>query len=460
MKVKSVLSTLYYFLFIVIALWILYSTTGVKNFFVKKEKYEGYEEEDEEDEEEEVEKPKKKKKYQYRDLPNFNVTLSNDKPEETLNNMDFDTFKELATTDEFVSSFYLALKESYKLKGKFYAKLLKEEIDNMPNVENQNSHNTNRERAKEKIFILKNILKSIKESRESISEDTIKNNLKKVVHDENDGFASLVGRKDIKDFLAKKIYAFSRGPKAFFKNFQNIILRGNSGIGKTKIGNTIGFIYSEVGIFVRKKTRKVTGVDLTSQFVKESASLTRGVYYSCLEGVLEIDEISTLDPKRTLLSGGNNHAQEAIDELVNLTGEFGGYCVVVLMGYHKEMKSFIRSNQGIARRIKRTFKLKDYTPKQLTDIFIEFLHSLSDGLNLTEKDASIIYNIIDILNNRHVFDKQAGDMKKMAGDVLDIMNSTYTQWGENTENNYRILASGVNEFLNNKGAKFYIGKYE
>lgn len=72
--------------------------------------------------------------------------------------------------------------------------------------------------------MIEQVLREIPKRIASISSDEVKRDLHDAIYNEDSGLCSLIGREDIKDFLALQMYSFSKNPFIFLKNFQNILI--------------------------------------------------------------------------------------------------------------------------------------------------------------------------------------------------------------------------------------------
>ena len=88
--------------------------------------------------------------------------------------------------------------------------------------------------------------------------------LKDVIYNKDRGIITLMGtrRENIREQLCSQIYSLVNGPDIFIDSFLNVLITGSSGIGKTKLAQTISFIYHTCGILYtdnvivdRKSTR-------------------------------------------------------------------------------------------------------------------------------------------------------------------------------------------------------------
>lgn len=449
MKVTTTLSVVYYTLLIIIFLYIIYNLFDFKRFLpASNDIYHDI------DYLEDSQSKKRKKKFNYDN--NIPIELKPGQTAQSENNIDFEAFKRIVETREFIIRFKKSLHESYLEKKKIYARLLLKAQSNTTkkNILELDSNQTRNEKA---IAQIKNVLETLEVRMKTLSEKRIRKDFNDIIYNQDSGFASLVGREDVKNMIARRIYTFAKNPLVFAKSFQNIAIYGKSGVGKTKLAETLGWIYAKSGILVRRKFLKVSKQEFTSPYVDESAALTRGVVMSCLEGVLFIDEAYGLTPGDSIFGSlGGSHKDEAITELVNALDTYRGLGVVMVGGYEDKMeKNFMTSNEGMKRRFPEVIRLRDYNSEQLTDILIDFILDTSQ-IEIDQSDANYIHSIIAHLNEKGVFDRQAGDMQNLSADIVNSLYSSFYSWGSSEEHNRQIIRSGVNTFLKNKNRHEHI----
>lgn len=181
----------------------------------------------------------------------------------------------------------------------------------------------------------------------------------------------LIGYDAIKEELRKllKSAKFNKENEMGIANMSerlHWVLEGNPGTGKTTIARLIGQVYRECGILTNGKFNKVTRADLVGEYIGQTAVRTRRWINKAQGGVLFIDEAYSLTKSER---EGQGFGQEAINELVEAMEDLNGEFAVVCAGYPADMDEFLRSNEGLASRMKK-FVLEDYTPAQLVQIFL------------------------------------------------------------------------------------------
>ena len=322
---------------------------------------------------------------------------------------------------------------------------------------------------------IKDILKQIKITEKELSEqgnNWVSKRLVSALLDKNNGLDSLVGSDEIKDFIALRLYTFANNPRIFFSTFQNIALYAPSGYGKTKIAQTIGWVYSRCGILIREKFQSVTKSAMTTAYVNESGPKTRNLLLSNLEGVLFIDEAYDITPPTNSFGFKNvDHGHEAVTELVNFIDKMTGLNIIIAAGYPKAMKErFMKANQGMPRRFPHIINLQPYKANELAKILLYHINKSNPDLNITKNDANYTYTIIENLesvckNNESFkllnheddddeeekgpstfFPRQGGDMLNISA---DIANAYYGNINE--KDLQKAIIDGFNIFLANKG---------
>ena len=94
-------------------------------------------------------------------------------------------------------------------------------------------------------------------------------------------------------------------------------------------------------------------------------------------GVLFIDEAYTLKS-----NDGDSFGAEAIDTLLKRLEDDRGKFICIVAGYTDQMHDFIDSNPGLKSRFTQTIHFDDYTPDELTQIFL----NLAAAKNFTISD--------------------------------------------------------------------------
>jgi hypothetical protein len=296
------------------------------------------------------------------------------------------------------------------------------------------------------------LLREIKRRQETLTVDSVRKSLVAALNNSENGLETLTGRKNIKDFVSLQLYAFAQNPRTFFANFQNMILKGPSGVGKTKLAKVISHVFASCGILIRNHVHIITKEALTTPYVNQSAKMTRKLFLANLESVVLLDEAYDLAPQPNLLGRAIDHGSEAITEMVNFVDKHKGLSMIIAAGYEKDMdERFMTANEGMDRRFPHKYVLEPYSSSDLTTILLKFLTTTCPDLDFTPRIYNYIFTMIDHIycEKPQIFDKQAGDMENLSGSIArSIYGSHRKKWPENSD---EIIMSGFNAYLAQKG---------
>jgi len=221
-------------------------------------------------------------------------------------------------------------------------------------------------------------------------------------------------------------------------DFMHTVLYGPPGTGKTEIAMIIGKIFSQLGMLNKQTFKKVTRSDLIAGYLGQTALKTTQVIKDSLGGVLFIDEAYALGnvEKRDIF------AKECLDTLCEGLSNHKSNLMVIIAGYETELEScFFSYNQGLQSRFPWRFKIDNYTPDNLKNIFIkkitdiswtfsedislEFFEKNKENFKFYGRDMETLLLKTKIAHSKRIFCKSSG-------------NKTFITY-EDLENGYKLF---------------------
>ncbi len=255
-----------------------------------------------------------------------------------------------------------------------------------------------------------------------------------ILNDPDNGISSIKGssRESLRISLIKIIYMFIEVPTFFFKGFNNFVLTGPAGSGKTKVAGVIANLMKNLGLLVTTNVIMATKQNLVAEYIGQSAPKTRKLLINGIEGVVFIDEAYTLTPCQKSAAYVDNYSEETVGELINFMDKFMGCIIIIVAGYKDKMNDcFLKFNEGMARRFPKQIELIPYNSNDLFTIFEIFLNDTIDvDKVLTIEQRKYMKGIIMTLNKNDVFNNQAGDMlnlSKIIGEDAILNNKNYNK---------------------------------
>jgi len=185
----------------------------------------------------------------------------------------------------------------------------------------------------------------------------------------------------------------------------HIALLGNPGTGKTTVAEIIYSFFKEVGL-LKGDFIKVKRADLVAGYVGQSAIKTREVLEKAKGGVLFIDEAYDL------VNGENDFGKEVVTEIMDYMESNRGDISVIFAGYKDLTLKFFETNPGLKSRIDAYIYLRDYTSKELLEIFQFMLKERN--LKITDKALEKVKQFIDdLVKNKDKNFANAREVRKL-----------------------------------------------
>lgn len=228
----------------------------------------------------------------------------------------------------------------------------------------------------------------------------------------------IIGLDNVKDFIRTQynlIIAQEKRKRAGLNvdtsQSLNMIFTGNPGTGKTTIARIVSEMFKEMGMLKSGQLIEVDPSDLVAEYSGQTAGKTEEVFKSALGGILFIDEAYGLSRE------GSSFGREAIDTLVKLIEDYRGEIVVILAGYEKEMKDFLKSNSGLQSRFPLSIDFPDYSCENLYKIALK---TISDKGFVIEEDAekALMNEIITL--HKHS-DAHSGNGRMVRNYIEEVM---------------------------------------
>lgn len=171
-------------------------------------------------------------------------------------------------------------------------------------------------------------------------------------------------KQEIREMATYISLLMQRGEKTSVAG-RHYVFTGNPGTGKTTMARIMADIFKALDVVSRGQLIEADRSRLVAGYVGQTAIKTNQLVDSALGGVLFIDEAYTL------VQGDNDtFGKEALDTLLKRLEDDRGKFVCIVAGYTREMHSFIDANPGLKSRFTKTLYFEDYSPSELSSIFV------------------------------------------------------------------------------------------
>jgi SpoVK/Ycf46/Vps4 family AAA+-type ATPase len=171
-------------------------------------------------------------------------------------------------------------------------------------------------------------------------------------------------KKEVTNLAAYLNLQIQRGETNTFQG-KHYVFTGNPGTGKTTVARIMADVFRSLGVLARGQLVEADRSKLVAGFAGQTAIKTNQLVDQAIGGVLFIDEAYTLKSSDT-----DSFGSEAIDTLLKRLEDDRGKFICIVAGYTDQMHDFIDSNPGLKSRFTQTIHFEDYTPDELTQIFM------------------------------------------------------------------------------------------
>ena len=197
-----------------------------------------------------------------------------------------------------------------------------------------------------------------------------------------DGLVGLAGvKKEISNLAAFLNLQIKRGETNTFQG-KHYVFTGNPGTGKTTVARIMTDVFKTLGIVSRGQLVEADRAKLVAGYSGQTAIKTNQLVDQAIGGVLFIDEAYTLKS-----NDSDSFGSEAIDTLLKRLEDDRGKFICIVAGYTEQMHDFIDTNPGLKSRFTQTIHFDDYTPDELTQIFLNLAKEKSFTIDEPTKAA-------------------------------------------------------------------------
>jgi hypothetical protein len=262
-------------------------------------------------------------------------------------------------------------------------------------------------------YVIESVDNKIKELK-NVDLYVLKNNYIDAVTNDKNGLITILDISIVNN-VSNIISTLIRGYQAFSTSFQNILITGSAGTGKSTLAYKLSYIYRKLGILCTDIVLIKTRSDLVGNYLGQTAPKTNKVLIDALEGILFIDEAYQIGGCPT----PDQYGAESLTEIVNFLDKNIGISIVIVAGYQKEMEEcFFARNEGLRRRFPTKYDMKPFNSLQLTKVFLTKVFESLDFNPFDYKTIELTYTIIDNLRKSNYVPNMGGDMLILASNFI------------------------------------------
>ena len=197
-----------------------------------------------------------------------------------------------------------------------------------------------------------------------------------------DGMVGLESvKKEVSSLAAFLTLQIKRGEINTFQG-KHYVFTGNPGTGKTTVARIMADVFKTLGILSKGQLIEADRSKLVAGYAGQTAIKTNQLIDTAIGGVLFIDEAYTLKS-----NDQDSFGNEAIDTLLKRLEDDRGKFICIVAGYTDQMHGFIDANPGLKSRFTQTIHFEDYTPDELTQIFVNMASSKKFEMDETMQKA-------------------------------------------------------------------------